>query len=265
MNWLSIIIAVAVLGTIGALFGIMLSAADKKLAVENDERWEKINAELGGANCGACGYAGCAAYAEAIVAGKAPITKCPSANVEAIASVMGVQVELVEPRKAFVRCQSNEGNTRQRYLYDGYKSCATAASMAGGPKMCCYACIGLGDCVKVCPFDAIKIKNGVAVVDEFRCVGCGLCAEYCPRKVIELMPAGAKAYVKCNNGTVARTPRANCIKACIACGACAKKCPQGAITMQNGHAVIDYDKCVGCLTCVSVCPSWCIVTERDWR
>ncbi len=265
MDWNSVLIAALILGAVGALFGVILSEADKKLAVANDERWEKINAELGGANCGACGYAGCAAYAEAIVAGKAPITKCPSANVEAIASVMGVKVEAEAPKKAYVRCQSNAGNTKQRYIYEGYQSCATAASMAGGPKMCCYACIGLGDCVKVCPFNAIQIKNGVAVVDEFRCVGCGLCAQYCPRHVIELKPEGAKTYVKCNNGVVGRTTRANCIKACTACTACVKKCPQHAISIQDGHAVVDYEKCDGCLTCVSVCPNWCIVTEKDWR
>ncbi len=265
MNWVNVIIAVLVLGTIGLIFGIVLSAADKKLAVPTDERWDKLNSELGGANCGACGYAGCAAYAEAILSGKAPITKCPSANMEAIAATMGVKVEPETPKKAFVRCQGNEGNTRERYIYEGYQSCATAASMAGGPKMCCYACIGLGDCVKVCPFNAIQIKNGVAIVDDFRCVGCGLCVQYCPRKVIDLIRADSKAHVKCNNGVLGRTTRNNCIKVCIACGACVKKCPEQAIRIENGHAVIDDEKCNGCLICASVCPNWCIVTEKDMK
>lgn len=265
MNWMHIGIAAVLMGGIGLLLGALLSAADKKLAVASDARWEKINAELGGANCGACGFAGCGAYADAIVEGKAPITKCPAANVEAIAALMGVEVEAEAPKKAFVRCQGGEGNTRTRYIYDGYQSCATAASMAGGPKMCHYACIGLGDCEKVCPFHAIEIRGGVAVVDENRCVGCGLCARYCPRHVIEIKPAAAKAYVKCNNGLLGRTTRANCIKACTGCGLCARKCPEKAITVEDGHAKIDYTKCTGCLACVSVCPNWCIVREDNWR
>ena len=137
--------------------------------------------------------------------------------------------------------------------------------MAGGPKLCCYACVGLGDCVKVCPFGAISLKNGNASIDEFRCVGCGNCVKYCPRGVIHLKPASAKVYIKCSNGALGRTTRAQCIKTCIACGACVKKCPQGAISLQGGHAVIDYDKCDNCMACVQACPSWCIVTEQDWR
>ncbi|MDO5110986.1 MAG: RnfABCDGE type electron transport complex subunit B [Clostridia bacterium] len=265
MNWLPVFLAFGVIGALGTLCGVMLTAADKKFAVQSDERWQQVRQALGGANCGACGYSGCNAYAEAIVAGKARIYACPSANTEAIAAAMGMQLESPIPMKAYVRCQGNRGNTKERYIYDGYQSCVTAATMAGGPKMCCYACLGLGDCEKVCPFGAISIQNGVAVVDEFRCVGCGNCARYCPRHAIELKPAASKVYVKCNNGTLGRTTRAHCIKSCIGCGACAKKCPQQAIEIKNGHAVVDYSRCDDCLACLSVCPSWCIVTEQDWR
>ena len=265
MDWLPVVLAAFSLGAIGLILGMLLTAADKRFAVALDERWALVKEELGGANCGACGYSGCAAYAEAVVAGKAPINACPSASVDAIASIMGVQAEHKAPMKAYVQCQAYMGNTRLRYDYDGYKSCATAASMAGGPKLCCYACVGLGDCVKVCPFGAISLKNGNAAIDEFRCVGCGNCVKYCPRGVLHLKPASAKIYIKCSNGKLGRTTRAQCIKTCIACGACVKKCPQGAISLRDGHAVIDYDKCDNCMVCVQACPSWCIVTEQDWR
>ena len=180
MDWIPVVLALGVLGVVGLIFGILLEVADKKLAVEVDPRISKVGEALGGANCGACGYAGCAALAEAIVSGEAKPNACPAANMAAISEALGITVEEGEKMVARVICQGHNGVAKERYKYDGYTSCATAASMAGGPKECAYACIGLGDCMRVCSFGAISMNNGIASIDPNVCVACGNCEKACP-------------------------------------------------------------------------------------
>ena len=165
MNVTAILLSAGVMVVLGVLFGVILTIADKKFKVEVDPRVEAVRACLGGANCGACGYAGCDAFADAVVAGKAPVNGCsPSGakGAEAIAAIMGVSAEAEERKVARVICQGDCGVAKERYNYDGYTSCATAAGLAGGPKMCRFACIGLGDCAQACAFGAIKIADGLA-------------------------------------------------------------------------------------------------------
>jgi len=261
MNVIAIVTALLVLGALGLLMGIMLGAADKKFHVETDPRVEQVRACLGGANCGACGFAGCDAFAEAVVEGKAKPNGCPpggAAAAEAIGEILGVKVEATEPMVARVICQGTSGIAKDRYIYDGLKSCRVAASMAGGPKECRFACIGLGDCMDHCAFDAISMVDGIAHIDAVLCKGCGSCVESCPRNVIELRPVDAQVMVRCRNTDVARQARSACMKACIACGRCVKECKYEAIKVENGFARIDTTKCTRCGDCAKVCPCNCI-------
>lgn len=259
MDWLLIVFAVIVLGGVGLIFGIILTAADKKLAVEVDPRIAKLRNLLGGANCGACGYTGCDAFAEAVIAGTAKPNACPAASVEGISEVLGLNIEAGKKMTARVICQGHDGVAKERYVYDGYRNCAIAATLAGGPKMCSFACIGFGDCIQACAFNAITIKNGLAQIDESLCVACGNCVSKCPRSAIMLTPTDARTLVLCRNSAVGRDARAQCMKACIACKRCLKECKYDAIEVTNGYARIDMHKCTRCGECAKVCPLGCIV------
>ena len=257
----TVIYAGAVLGILGVVFGLVLSYAGKKFHVDVDERVEKVRACLGGANCGACGFAGCDAFAAAVVKGEAKPGGCAPAGekgAKAIAAIMGVEADVGERMVARVLCNGIQGIAQERYVYDGYKSCAVAAGIAGGPKMCRFACLGLGDCMDHCSFNAISIKDGVAVIDESLCKGCGTCVANCPRGAIKLMPVSQTTIVKCRNSDVARLARSVCMDACIGCGRCKKECKYDAIAIENGYAHIDPAKCVRCGECAKVCPCNCI-------
>lgn len=254
-----ILYAFLTLGVLGAIFGIVLTIADKKFAVEIDPRIEKVKELSGGANCGACGFAGCDAFAEAVVTGEAKPTACPAANAEAIGKVLGIEVEQGEKKVARVLCQGVEGIAKERFEYDGYQSCKVAVSFSGGPKLCNFACVGLGDCTKVCNFDAITIHSGVAKINEKKCVGCGNCIEACPRNTIRLEPLDTRVLVFCRNSNTGRIARTQCMKACIACGRCVKECKYDAISVYDGYAHIDTEKCTRCGECAKVCPCGCIV------
>lgn len=261
INIMAILAAVLALGGLGAVFGVLLTVADRKFFVPVDERIEQVQECLGGANCGACGYAGCSALAEAIVAGNAKPGACPASGAEGvarIASIMGVEAAVGTPVVARVLCQGAHGVAKDRYIYDGLPSCRAASSMAGGPKMCAYACIGLGDCTKVCAFEAISIRDGLVCIDENKCTACGMCVNTCPRGVIELLPKNQSVIVRCRNSDTGRAAREACVKACIGCKRCEKECRYGAIHVENGFARIDPEKCTRCGACTKVCPCGCI-------
>ena len=183
---MSIVSAVVLCTLVGAVGAIILVAAAKFMAVEEDPRIEEVAGCLAGANCGGCGYAGCADYAKAVVMDGVPCDKCAPGGPKAaaaIAKIMGGEASAVE-KKAVVQCQGNTEHCKPSYDYKGIQTCAAAAALYGGPKTCSFACIGLGDCTKVCKFDAIHIVDGVAKVDKDKCTGCGACANTCPKKVI---------------------------------------------------------------------------------
>ena len=266
MNVMQILFAVLVLGGIGLLFGLILGFVGKKFAVETDERVQRVRECLGGANCGACGYAGCDAFAEAVVQGSAPVNGCtPGGNAaaEAIGEIMGVSAEALEPVVARVRCSGNCDNMIVRYDYEGMQSCRAAASIAGGPKACHFACVGLGDCMRACKFGAIVLEDGVAKVDPNKCTGCGMCEAACPRQIIHLLPRSQTILVACRNKATGRLARLQCKTACVGCGRCVKQCPSEAITVVDGVAQIDEQKCTRCGACVPACPMHCIHNLYD--
>ena len=262
---MTILWAGLLLGALGLIFGGVLTFAAKKFHVEVDERVEKIRECLGGANCGACGFAGCDAFAAAVAAGKAPVDGCAPAGekgVKRICEIMGQSAPETERQVARVLCQGEDGVAIQRFRYDGYQSCAVAASLAGGPKACRFACVGLGDCQDKCRFGAISMQNGVACIDESKCTACGACVSACPRQVIALMPLSQSVIVRGRNHDTARAARAACMDACIGCGRCKKECQYGAIEVVDGYARIDPQRCTRCGACAVVCPCGCITIAR---
>jgi|SRR5690554_391257 len=252
----TVIAAVVLLALLGIIFGSGLAVAARKLAVKTDPRVDEIEALLPGANCGACGFPGCRGLAEAIVKGSAPVDACPVNKEPApIAKVMKVEVKASGRRVAKVRCAGGKKEAKERFAYLGVSDCTAAHELAGGPKACEYGCLGLGSCVRACPFSAISInENGLAVVDEEKCTGCGKCVSACPRGLIALLPAGEQATVYCRNMDKGAVVRKICRVGCIGCGICVKQCNAGAITLENNLAVIDPEKCNQCGRCVEKCP-----------
>ncbi len=258
---MQIMIPILIISGMGLVFGLALSYASKKFAVEADERVEAVRGALPGANCGACGYSGCDQYADAIVAG-AEINKCPvggNAVVEQISEIMGVEASSIEKYVARVMCNGTWDKVLIKFDYDGITDCKSAATMAGGPSACIYGCVGLGSCKKVCPFGAIEVHNGLARIIESKCNACGKCVAECPKTIIKLVPAKAEVSVVCSNHEKGAVARKNCKVSCIACQKCVKECPMNAITMDNLCAVIDTSICDNCGKCIAVCPSGTIL------
>ena len=262
-----VLIAVAILGGLGLLFGLVLAAASKVFYVETDPRLDQLNECLPGANCGGCGYAGCAAYAEAVLNGEAAIGKCAAGGNEcaqAMAEIMGVEAEAVTRKVAMVRCSGEkiydkDGNlvrgVKSKATYEGFRDCIAASKVGGnGPISCKYGCLGFGTCVKACKYDAISVVNGVAKVNEDRCVGCMACANVCPRQLIVPVEPHRNVVIACNSMAKGAITTRSCTIGCIGCGLCKKICPEGAITVTNNLAIIDYSKCTNCGLCATVCP-----------
>ncbi len=253
----NILYAVAVLGGLGAFFGIILALASKVFAVRSDERQEAVLDCLSGANCGACGYAGCSAYAAAIVGGGAAIDLCiPGGDETAkkLAAVMGVAPVKVDRIVAFIRCSGGD-KTFRKYIYEGIDRCAMAAgSISGGQRACAYGCLGYGDCTKACPFGAISIKNGVALVDREKCRGCFRCIAACPKKLIIKVPYSATSTIACANTDRGGVTRNVCEAGCLGCRICEKNCPHNAVHVENNVAVKDFSKCKDCGICAEKCP-----------
>lgn len=260
---MTIALAISIVTAVGFLGAVILVLAAKFMAVEEDPRIGQVSGCLPGANCGACGYAGCADYAKAIVESGAEVNKCVPGGAkcaEDVAALMGVAAGSAAVVKAVVGCQGKPGVCGEKFDYKGIATCAAAAALHGGPKACVHGCMGLGDCVRACPFDAMHIVEGIAQVDVDKCTGCGACAKVCPHQVIEICAnTHAKPQVRCNNTERGAQVMKECTTGCIGCMKCQKACPSDAIHVTNNLARIDYDKCTGCGACVTVCPKQVIV------
>ncbi|MDD7208631.1 MAG: RnfABCDGE type electron transport complex subunit B [Lachnospiraceae bacterium] len=253
-----IIIAAAVVSIVGLLLGLFLGFMGKKFAVEVNQKEIDVRAELPGNNCGGCGYAGCDALAKAIVAGEADCGACPvggSTVAGKIAAILGQSAGDVARMTAFVKCGGDCEKAKQEYEYHGLSDCTMVNMMQdGGPKACSYGCLGDGSCVQACPFDAIHIVNGVAVVDKEACKACGKCVAVCPKHLIEIVPYDQKHLVKCNSQDKGKAVMQACTAGCIGCKMCEKACKFEAVTVENNIAHIDYEKCKDCGACAVKCP-----------
>ncbi|GHU34773.1 electron transport complex protein RnfB [Clostridia bacterium] len=253
----------------GLGFGAILAFAAKIFAVETDERVDLIADVLPGANCGGCGFTGCAALAGAIVKGEAKSGACPvggNETAQKVAAIMGVEATGDVRYRAQVMCSGTNDLARRKYDYAGITDCVSASRLAGGSKACPNGCLGLGTCKSNCKFDAIKVINGVAAVDYEKCKACGACVASCPKRIIKLIPYGATHWVGCVSSDKGAVTRKNCDVGCIACRMCEKKCPAGAIKINDFMASIDYSLCTGCGLCEKTCPRrviWSNVSQKD--
>ena len=253
-----ILIATASVAVIGFVIGVLLVNVGKKFAVEVDEKEAAIRECLPGNNCGGCGYAGCDAMAAAIASGEAPVNGCPVGGdsvATQIGHIMGVEASAEARMIAFVKCSGDCDHTSPAVNYVGIEDCASAAAAGLGTGTCVYGCMGFGSCVKACPFNAIRIVNGVAVVDRSMCKACGKCVAACPKHLIELIPDTAKFVVKCSSKDRGPAVKAACTAGCIGCRLCTRQCESGAIEVNDNLAKIDYSKCVNCGKCAEKCPS----------
>ena len=265
-----ILIAVIVLGTIALIAAMILYICSKRFAVYEDPRIGQVTAMLPGANCGGCGFAGCAGLADALVKGadKGNIDglNCPASGSEAmgsIAELLGMAVTSGEQKIAVVRCNGTCKHRPRIAEYSGLRTCAVMNACGTGDTACGYGCLGCGDCVSVCHFGAIRInpETGLPEVDEEKCTACGNCAKTCPRGIIELLrkgPKGRRVYVSCMNKEKGAIAKKSCEVACLGCGKCIRECQFGAISMGQNVSHIDPAKCRLCRKCVNACPTHAI-------
>lgn len=263
MNIVGILTATLVVGIVGIFIGLFLGVAGIRFRVEASEKEEAVLSALPGNNCGGCGYAGCSGLAAAIAKGEAPVNACPVGGEPVgnkIAEIMGVEAQAGVKQVAFVHCKGDCEKANTDYEYTGAEDCRMLGFVPnGGPKSCNNGCLGFGTCVKVCPFDAIHVVNGIAVVDKEKCKACGKCIAVCPKQLISLVPYDAKQIVACQSADKGPVTMKACSVGCIGCGLCVKACEHGAVKVENFHAAIDHEKCVGCGACQEKCPKKIIV------
>ena len=266
-----VIYAVISLSAIGLAAAVILFFIAKKFKVIEDPKIDIVEEVLPSANCGGCGFPGCRNFAEALV-NRSNKDKnieglnCPVGGNEVmskVAEILGLDVEEKEPMVAVLCCSGSKANAPKKVNYDGPATCVFANNLYAGENGCPYGCLGLGDCVVACKFDAMYMdkETGLPVIIEEKCVACGACVEACPRNIIELRNVGKKSrriFVSCINEEKGGVARKNCKVACIGCSKCYNVCKFDAITMKNNLAYIDYEKCKLCRKCVEECPTGAI-------
>lgn len=265
MNYTYVIDAVLTMGGLAALLGLVLSIASIKLHVETDPKIVQIAEVLPGTNCGACGLPGCEGAAEAIANGDAPYNVCVAGGYNVatkVAAIIGVEAEDAEVKKvAVVGCGGGSGKVKICYLYDGISQCAAANELISGPLACDYGCLGFGDCVISCPFDALHMGDDkLPKVDREKCTACGICVSACPRGIMKLVQSDGDFNVSCNSKDQGKNVRKVCEVGCIACKICEKSCPEepSAITVDENLAEFNYESCTNCGVCFEKCPTKCI-------
>lgn len=256
-----ILLAVGILTALGLLSGLILAIASAVMAVPRNEKAEWLRDVLPGANCGACGYSGCEAYAEAMAEGTAKVGLCTPGGADVAdktSELLGLDSSDYQVMTAFVRCGGCEDYTTRKLEYIGINSCAAANQFYGGNWACGYGCLGYGDCAAACEYGAITIENGLARVDASLCRGCTKCVSACPKSLIVMAPGSARGVVRCSSHDKGGIVRKACKVGCIGCMKCVKVCEHDAIHVENYLAKIDFDKCVGCGACADNCPVGCI-------
>lgn len=258
-------VTVIVLSLLGAVGALLLYIVSKRFEVQEDPRIGQINEVLPQANCGGCGFPGCAAFAQACAKGDdLEGLYCPvggSPVMDKVSAILGLaSAGGADPLIAVVRCNGTCEARPRTNIYDGATNCRIAAALYKGDTDCSFGCLGHGDCVVACGFDAIHINPETRlpeVVDD-ACVACGACVKACPKSIIELRkrgPKGRRIYVSCVNKDKGGVAMKACKSACIGCSKCFKECKFEAITMADNLSYIDHTKCRLCRKCVSVCPT----------
>lgn len=259
---IKLLIPVVAMAALGLIFGLGLAYALKLFKIEVDPTIVMLLSKLPGSNCGACGKAGCAGFAQALIKSEALPSGCAVSNEEArrsIAEVLGIEYNPKPKTIAALFCNGGR-NAKDKYVYRGIKSCKAASLIFGGQKECSFGCLGLGDCVRVCPFDAIKTtEQGIPEVDPKKCAACGNCVKTCPKNLFVLMPIKNNYYVKCSSTDPGSIVAKVCKSGCIACRKCEKACPISAIKVESNLARIDYEKCQNIGKCFEVCPTKVVV------
>jgi Na+-translocating ferredoxin:NAD+ oxidoreductase subunit B len=260
----TVVITIISLTVIGVFSGFILYFVSQKFKVAEDPRIDDVEAVLPGANCGGCGYPGCRGFAENCVKAETlDALFCPvggNAGMVKVAEALGKAAVTKEPTVAVIRCSGSPDHRTRTARYDSVATCDIAHSLYSGDTACSYGCLGLGDCVRACTFNAIRLNpdtNLPEVIDE-KCTACGACVKACPKKIIELQKKNKKdrkIYVSCVNHDKGAVAKKACTVSCIACGACVKACRFEAITIDNFLAHIDPAKCTLCRTCATVCPT----------
>ena len=256
-----IVLAIVSVTATGFLCALVLAIVSKVMTVDTDKRIVSLRACLPGANCGACGFAGCDGYAEALVNDGAGTNLCiPGGDAVSmnISSILGVDFEDVIEQIAVVHCRGDSGARSRKMEYNGIQTCTAAKLLFGGQNACIFGCLGYGDCSAVCPNGAICIENGLAHIDTRKCTGCGLCAKNCPNKVIFTEVDTITTVVTCKNEERGASVRKKCSCGCIGCLRCVRECPAQAIVVENNLARINYSACTGCGRCAEVCVTGCI-------
>lgn len=246
------------LAILGALSGSGLAFASKKFFVEIDEKVQALIESLPGANCGACGFPGCSAYAEALINSETEISLCAPGGEEIqdrISSILDKESTSFNKQVAQVACNGGM-SCCDKYQYNGAKTCAANNIATGGSKSCEYGCLGYGDCYRACPYDAIVMNNNlIPIIDRDKCTACKKCITDCPKDLIALTAYQPKHYVFCKSTEKGAVTRKQCSTGCIGCGICVKNCAYDAITMQNNLAIIDSALCTNCAICAEKCPT----------
>ena len=258
-----IVLAAVIVGGTGIIIGLLLGVAGKAFFVEVDPKETAIREVLPGNNCGGCGYPGCDGLAAAIAKGEAPANGCPvggPAVAAQVGAIMGEDVGDMTRMVAYVHCAGDCQKSKVQYTYTGIEDCAMMAYVPnGGSKVCNNGCVGFGNCVKACPFDAIHVINGVAQVDKEACKACKKCVATCPQHLISLVPYDASVHTACSSADRGKAVMVQCDAGCIACKKCERTCESGAMKVENNVPRIDYSLCTNCGKCRDACPRKSIV------
>ncbi|MCK5844657.1 MAG: RnfABCDGE type electron transport complex subunit B, partial [Victivallales bacterium] len=258
------VFAVAAIAVMGLTLGLVIGLVAKLFAVETDPRIETVGELLPGANCGGCGFAGCSDFAKAVVAGDVEPAGCPvnsAENAAEIAKLLGKSAGEGGRKVAVVLCGGDNNTAKRSVKYNGVKDCKSAAAVAGGDKGCAYGCLGFATCARACPFNAIEMCDGLAVVHPDLCVGCGKCVAACPRDLIKLVPADTEVHVFCSSPEKGPVKKKVCSVPCIGCRKCVKAAEEGQMTVNGFLIAVNYDNPPSIdVIEAAKCPTGCLKT-----
>lgn len=261
------VLAVIVVAGIGVILGVIIGIAAKVFAVETDPRIEEVNEMLPGANCGGCGYAGCTDFARALVAANTTPDACPvcaGEDVSKIAKYLGMEASDNEKMVAVVLCGGNDSLAKKAAKYNGVTDCKSAVLVSGGAKGCSAGCLGYGSCARSCPFGAIEMRNGLALVHNELCVGCGKCIETCPRDLIKMVPLAVEVHVFCSSKAKGAAKKKVCDVPCIGCRKCVKVSEENQMIIDGFLIQTNYDNPPSRdIIAAAACPTNCLKTSDE--